>query len=89
MSIGSRVSAALDALAKGDAEQALHDICSAIEVTASKEAGKGGRRSYKEFIRDNFVLITRSAFGVEGTLARLRVKYRANAFNFSYITTLV
>ncbi len=75
MSIGKRVSATLGALAKGDHEQALHDICSAIEVTATKEAGKSGRRSYKDFIADNLVLITRSAFGVDGTWGSMGFKY--------------
>jgi hypothetical protein len=75
MSIGNRVAAALTAFSSNDTEQALHDICSAIDTTATKEAGKGGRRSYEEFIRDNFVLISRTAFGVEGTIGKLRIAY--------------
>jgi hypothetical protein len=71
MSVGSRVSAALDAFAKEQYEQALHDICSATEVTATKEAGKGGRKSYKDFIADNMVIITRCGFGVDGTFAQM------------------
>jgi hypothetical protein len=63
MAIEKRVSAALTALDAGDANQALHDICSAIEATCQKLYGKGGRLNYKNFIADNLELITRSAFG--------------------------
>ena len=48
--IAKRVAAALDAMAKPDAEQGLHDICSAIETTAEAEYGKGGKKSYKDYI---------------------------------------
>ena len=68
MTIANRVAAALLAMSNEDPESALHDICSAIEVTAANEAGRGGRRSYKDFIGDNFDLISRASFGVEGTL---------------------
>ncbi len=75
MSVGKRVAAALTAFSSNDTEQALHDICSAIDTTPTTEAGKGGRRSYKEFIGDNFALISRAALGVEGTIGKLRIAY--------------
>lgn len=74
MSVAKRVAAAFEALAKDDYEQAFHDICSAIEVTANGEFGQGGRGSYKRLIADNFELVSRLAF--PGTTMRsLRVAY--------------
>jgi hypothetical protein len=58
MSIGKRVSEAWDKLEAGDPESALFAICPAVEATAKKEFGKGGRGSYKDFIRNNLPLIT-------------------------------
>jgi hypothetical protein len=75
MSISKRVKAALDAMKGDDPEQALHDICSAIEQTAKQESGGKGARTYKDFIRDNFTLISRSSFGVEGSMGQLQVAY--------------
>jgi hypothetical protein len=63
MSIGRRVADAVDKVAAGDPEGALHAICAAIESTAKQEFGKPGRSSYKEFIHSNLGMITAVAFG--------------------------
>jgi hypothetical protein len=64
MGIADRVAGAIRYMADGQAEAALHEICSAIEATATREAGKGGRRTYKEFVHDNLYLITKTGLGV-------------------------
>lgn len=68
MSIGKRVGEAIDKMEIADAEAALFAICVAIEATATKEFGKPGRSSYKDFIDQNFSLISNIALGrtVEG-----------------------
>lgn len=68
--IGKRVFAAVERMDKEDAEGALHDICSAIEATAKKETGKGGR-GYKEFIHNNLDVITKVALGASVLNIRL------------------
>lgn len=74
MSIGKRVTEALQRWMAEDADGALIPASVAIDATAQKLYGKPGRGSYKQFIRDNMPLITRVAFG--GSMAkeiRLRV----------------
>jgi hypothetical protein len=56
--IAKRVAAALKAMAKGDAEQGLNDICGSIEATAEAEYSAGGKKNYKKFIHENLGLIT-------------------------------
>jgi hypothetical protein len=63
MSIGKRVSEAWDKLEAGDPESALFAICPAVDATAKREFGKGGRRSYKDFISNNMQLITMLGLG--------------------------
>jgi hypothetical protein len=63
MSVGKRVSATIDMMQGGDPEGALFQICAAIDVTASKELGKSGGSSYKDFIHQNLGLITDIALG--------------------------
>lgn len=58
MSIGKRITDAVNKMQADDTEGALFAICAAIEATAKKEYGSGGRSNYKKFIRDNLELIT-------------------------------
>ena len=63
MSIGKRVAEAVDKLAQNDAEGALLPISSAVDATATKHFNRRGRKSYKNFIRENLGLITKVGFG--------------------------
>lgn len=63
MSIGKQVADAIEKMQAKDAEGALFAICAAVEATAAREHGRGGRGSYKTFIRDNLGIITDVAFG--------------------------
>jgi len=63
MSIGKRVSEAIEKMEASDSEGALFAICAPIEATAVKEFNKKGRSSYKNFIHQNLGLITDIAFG--------------------------
>jgi hypothetical protein len=74
MSIGKRVSDAIDKMEVSDPEAALFAICAALEATAAKEFGKPGRSSYKDFISQNLGLITNIAFG-RGRILNLRLDY--------------
>ncbi len=62
MSVGKRVEEAIAKMDAADPEGALFQISSAIDATAKKECGKGGRASYKGFIHGNLGLITEFAF---------------------------
>ena len=59
MSIEDRVTKAVESLGKGEPESALHDICSAVDMTATILYGKPGKESYKNFIHDNSDIITK------------------------------
>ena len=74
MSIGKRVAEAIQKMDENDAEGALYQICSTIDVTAKNELGKGGRSSYKSFLHSNMDLITAIAFGGTSIL-NLHLKY--------------
>jgi hypothetical protein len=63
MSIGKRVSEAIDKMVASDPEGALFSICASLEATAVKEFGQKGRSSYKDFISQNLGLITDIALG--------------------------
>ena len=63
MSIGKRVSDAIDKMEASDPEGALFAICAALEATAVKEFGRKGRSGYKDFISQNLELITDIAMG--------------------------
>jgi hypothetical protein len=63
MAIEDRVLKSWQAMADGRPEDALHDICSAIEATANAEYGDGGGERYKQFIHDNLYLITKLTLG--------------------------
>lgn len=63
MSLGKLVSESIDKMDASDPEGALFAICAAIDKTAQDEYGKSRKESYKSFIRDNFPLISRAAFG--------------------------
>lgn len=72
--IGKRVTAAVQSMDNEDAEGALHDICSAIEATATKENGRGGRSSYKEFIHNNLDIITK--FGLGNSILNIDLEFQ-------------
>jgi hypothetical protein len=74
MSIGKRVSEAIDKMQASDPEGALFAICAALEASAVKEFGKPGRASYKDFVSQNLGLITNVAFG-RGRILNLRLDY--------------
>lgn len=74
MSIGKRVSEAIDKMEANDPEGALFQICAAVEVTAQAEIGKPGKGSFKAFIHQNLGLITRIASG-RGSILNLHLKY--------------
>jgi hypothetical protein len=63
MSIGKRVSEAIEKMDSSDFEGALFAICAAIDATAQKEFNRRGRAVYKDFIHQNLGLITDIAFG--------------------------
>lgn len=63
MSIGKQVSEAIDKMQAGDVEGALYALCSAIDLTATREYGKRGKASFKSFVASNFGLVTAVAFG--------------------------
>lgn len=73
MSVGKRISDAINKMDMGDPEGALFQMCAAIEITAKTELGVSGRRSYKDFIHQNLDLITELAFG--GKIRNLHLEY--------------
>ncbi len=60
-------------MAQNDAEGALLPISSAVDATATKHFKRRGRKSYKDFIHENFDLITKVAFGT--LLMNLNLQY--------------
>lgn len=60
MTIGKRIADALDKFHANDAEAALIPVSIAIDATAQKLYGKQGRGSYKDFISDNMLLISKA-----------------------------
>ena len=74
MSIGKRISEAIEKMDSSDFEGALFAICAAIDATAKKELNIRGRDAYKTFIHQNLGLITDIAFG--GTkILNINLKY--------------
>lgn len=63
MSIGKQVFDCISKMDASDAEGALFAICAAIEATAAKEFNMPGRKSYKQFLKQNLGLITDIALG--------------------------
>jgi len=77
MAIADRVQEAVDNVMKGNIEGALHDICSAVEVCAKTLYGgaeRDGGKCYKQFVSDNFGLITH--FALSRRILNLNVEYR-------------
>jgi hypothetical protein len=73
VSIGKRVGEAIVSLAKGDSENALFQICAAVEPTAQGQGyGKGGK-GFKAWIDSQMPLIASVAFGP--ALAGVRIAY--------------
>ncbi|MCA0375263.1 MAG: hypothetical protein LCH84_06315 [Gemmatimonadetes bacterium] len=70
MSIEKRVNQAFQAIVRGDPEEALFQICTAIEATAKLESGAGGKKSYMTWIERNIPVIC--AIGIGPALAGLR-----------------
>jgi hypothetical protein len=73
MTIADRIAEALDWLSKGNAEAALLPLCSAIDATAARCYGTGGRRSYKEFLHENLSLMTSASVGP--SILNIRLQY--------------
>jgi hypothetical protein len=65
MSIGKRIAEALDKFHAGDAEAALIPVSIAVDATAQKLYGTQGGKSYKDFLAENFQLVTKVALGVQ------------------------
>lgn len=63
MSIAKRIAEAIDKMAQNDAEGALLPVSAAIDATATKYFGEIGRKSYKNFLHENFGLITKVGLG--------------------------
>lgn len=61
MSVGKRITEAIDNMVAGDAEAALIPVSIAVDATAAAFYGMKGRSSYKQFIADDLGLITRIA----------------------------
>jgi hypothetical protein len=74
MSIGKRVSEAIEKMEASDPEGALFQICAAVDVTAQVELGKPGKGSYKDFLHQNLGLITRISSG-RGSILNFFLKY--------------
>lgn len=74
MSVGKRVSEAIEKMDASDPEGALYAICSAIDATSTKEFNKQGKSSYKKFIHQNLGLITDIAFDGKQIL-NINLKY--------------
>jgi len=62
--IGKRVADAFEHLEANDPDGAMFAICAAIEATAAKEFGRGGRSNYKKFVHDNMKVITHVGLGM-------------------------
>ena len=62
MSIGKRISEAIDKMDASDPEGVLFAVCATLDATAASEFGRGGT-SYKRFVSENLDLITGVAFG--------------------------
>lgn len=73
MSVRNRVTRSWLALAADDPEEALFQICAAVEMTARAEGRLPGRGTYKAFIRDNMPII--ATLGVGPALAGIRFTF--------------
>ena len=73
MSIGKRVTDAVEKGLRGDPEGALFAICAAIEETARRERRRKGRQGYKAFIADNIHIV--SGIGLSHPIAGLQIAY--------------
>ena len=72
MSVSKRVAKALDAIISDDPEDALFQICAAIEKTARLEGRSKGRKGYKQFISENVPIIC--GVGLGHALAGLKFR---------------
>ena len=77
MSISKRVAEAVEKMARGDTEGSLFQICSALDATAAQLYGKGGGKSYRDFIHENLEIITHAALGF--SILNLNLQYDINA----------
>lgn len=65
MAVRDRIKEAIDKLSKGEYENALIQVCIAIDATAKKEyPGKKPGERCKKFLRDNQAFITRVGVGL-------------------------
>src|SRR6266699_7136605 len=63
MSIAKRIREAVERYAEGDFEASLVPMSIALDATATKVYSRRGKSSYKRFIQENMVLITKIASG--------------------------
>lgn len=76
MSIGKRISEAVDRMMASDAEGALIPASIALDATASREyPAEKNNMAYKAFINANLATITKVAFHGPSIIGQLRVKY--------------
>lgn len=72
MSVGERIQSAIAAIERCAVNDALIQVSIAIDATAARETGVGGRTSYKDFIHRNMDVITKTGFG-PGSILSLHV----------------
>ncbi len=77
MSVGRCVERAINAKNRGDIEDAFIQTSIAVASTSDREypTEKSDNAKYKEFIRQNFALITKAAFDVSFRGLRLRYSH--------------
>lgn len=75
MNLSNCLDGLFDRIARKDIAAAWQSACIAVEATAKREFGAGGRSNYKRFVRENCALITKIGVGVG--IERIRLKYSA------------
>jgi hypothetical protein len=74
--IADRLAETMEKMSAKQVDNALIQVSIALDATAKKVHGKGGRQVYQTFIHDNLGLITRISFGPP--VLNIRVKYDLN-----------
>ena len=76
MSVGKRIAETIDKLTTEDYEGALIPASIAVDATASNEyPGQNNNSAFKNFVGDNFHIVTRVSSGGQSCFGILRVKY--------------
>lgn len=74
--VADRIAEAIDKMAQKQVDNALIQVSIALDATARKAYGKGGRKNYQTFIHDNLDIITRA--GVGAAILNIRLEYDLN-----------